>query len=553
MRSVVFQATLGLSLLASSLPLRAAGPPAAPAKSGLDRSHVDPQVRPQDDLFRHVNGKWLAESPIPADRPLDGAFYKLRDKSEADLRAIIEETAAKGDAAPGSEAQKVGDLFASFMDEARVEKLGDQPILEALTAIEQVRTKANLIALMARLGREGVDGTFGIGVDTDAKQSDRYIMYFGQSGLGLPDESYYRLEKFQPVREAYLAHIRKMFDLVTPGDNAKVAEQVMALETRLAKAHWDRVKSRDDTLTYNKKTIRELAELTPGFDWPLWFESTGAKNIAEVVVRQPSYFTAMARAMDEVPLATWKDWLKWSLLRNIAPFLSKPFVDENFSFYGKTLTGTQEIKPRWKRGVAAVEGSLGEAVGKLYVARVFPPAAKERMNQLVSNLTEAYRQDIQSLDLDEPRDQEEGAREAGQVHAQDRLSRRLARLLEAGDPPRRPRRQRPPLAGLRDRPPARQARQAGRPQRVGDDPADRQRLLQPGDERDRLPRRDLAAAVLRPRGRRRGELRRDRRRDRPRDRPRLRRPGVEVRRQRQPQRLVDRAPTARSSRPGPRS
>jgi putative endopeptidase len=393
---------LGLSLLTTVSTLLAAEPPGTTTRSGIDPSFVDSKIRPQDDLFRHVNGKWLAESPIPPDRPLDGAFYKLRDKSEADLRAIIEESAAKTDAPEGSETKKVGDLFASFMDEVRADQLGVQPLREDLAAIASIKSKADLTRTLGKFGREGDIGTFSGSVDTDAKQSDRYIIYFSQSGLGLPDESYYKLEKFKPIRDAYPAHIKKMFELAGVENPTESAEQVMALETRLARDHWDRVKSRDDTLTYNKKNLKELAELAPGFDWEAWFKATGIKGVEEVVVRQPSYFTAMAKALDEVPLDHWKKWLAWKILRDNAPYLSKPFVDENFAFFGKTLTGTQEIKPRWKRGVAAVEGSLGEALGKIYVAKVFPPAAKERMKQLVANLIEAYRRDIQSLEWMSP-------------------------------------------------------------------------------------------------------------------------------------------------------
>ncbi len=387
---------VGLALLTGGLALRGAEAPVL--KSGVDMTFVDPKVRPQDDLFRHVNGKWLAEAPIPADRPLDGAFYKLRDKSEADLRAIIEESAAKADAAPGSEARKVGDLFASFMDEARADSLGIDPVNDELADIAAIKDKAGLLGEFARLARTGTDVPFGVSVDTDAKKSDQYIISLSQGGIGLPDESYYRLEKFKPILDAYRAHIRKMFELAGLPDPAGSAEKIVALETRLAKEHWDRVKNRDDVLTYNKKSIKELADLTPGFDWAAEFDRMGAKGVEEVVVRQPSFFTAMAKAIDEVPLSTWKTWLDWSVLRNHAPLLSKPFVDESFNFYGKTLTGTQEIKPRWKRGVSAVESALGEAVGKLYVAKTFPPEAKARMRQLVANLIEAYRRDIQSLE-----------------------------------------------------------------------------------------------------------------------------------------------------------
>ena len=394
-----YWSSLGWSLLAAAGLVRAADPPRSAPKSGIDRSFVDPKVRPQDDLFRHVNGKWLSEATIPSDRALDGSFYKLRDESEAVLRSLIEETAAKSDNAPGSEARKVGDLYASFMDESRADRLGYNPIEGDLIGdLALIQTKAGLIRALGEQGRAGVEGAFGGYVNTDDKQSDRYILILNQAGLGLPDESYYRLDKFRAIREAYVAHVKAMFTLAKVADPAKSAELVMTLETKLAKDHWDRVKSRDATLTYNKKTVKELAELTPGLDWSAWFQANGLKGVDEVIVSQPSYFTAMAKALDEVPLETWKKWLAWSVLRTYAPFLSRPFVDENFAFFGKTLTGAQEIKPRWKRGVAVVEGSLGEAVGKLYVAKVFPPAAKERMKQLVANLVEAYRRDIQSLE-----------------------------------------------------------------------------------------------------------------------------------------------------------
>ncbi|WP_435021216.1 M13 family metallopeptidase [Tundrisphaera sp. TA3] len=381
--------------------LLAAIPPLAPAaeiKSGIDKSFVDPAARPQDDLYRHVNGKWLDTAEIPADRPQDGAFYKLRDQAEADLRVLIEE-AAKGGASGSAEAKKVGDLFASFIDEEAIEALDLRPIADQLARVKAISSKAELIAALAALQKDGVSGPFGLGVNTDAKQSDRYILYLSQGGLGLPDESYYRDPKFAKIREAYVDHIAGMFALSSAAkDPEPAAERVMALETLLAKNSWDRVKSRDDTLTYNKKDRKALDEMAPGFDWAAFFDGIGAKDIKEVVVAQPDFFTALAKALDDVSLDTWKEWLGWNVVHAHAPMLSKAFVDENFEFYGQILTGSKENRPRWKRGVATVEGMLGEAIGKLYVAKHFPPAAKERMKQLVANLTEAYRQDIKSLE-----------------------------------------------------------------------------------------------------------------------------------------------------------
>ncbi len=387
----------------AGLAVRAAGPAPGPSRSGIDRAYVAADVRPQDDLFGHVNGKWLAEAVIPPDRPMDGAFYKLRDKSEADIRAIIDES-TRADAPAGSEARKIGDLYASFLDEAAADRLGLDPIKPDLAAVAAIADKPGLVRALGGFQRQGVEGTVGAGVDTDAKRSDRYIVYLNQSGIGLPDESYYRDPKFADKREAYLAHIAKMLELAGIPDAKGKADRIMALETRLAKGHWDRVKSRDDTLTYNKMDRAALAKLAPGFDWSAWVGAMGVpeSSIAEVVVRQPSFFTAMAEALDAVPLDDWKAWLAWNVVHAHAPFLSKPFVDEQFAFYGKTLTGAPENRPRWKRGVAAVESALGEALGKLYVAKHFPPQAKERMKVLVANLTEAYRRDIQALDWMSP-------------------------------------------------------------------------------------------------------------------------------------------------------
>ena len=383
--------TLGLAGLGPRAADRE-GPP-----SGIEGAYFDPDVRAQDDLYRHVNGRWLQGAKIPPDRPMDGAFYQLRDKAESDIRALVEE-AARRDNKPGTEAQKVGDLYASFLDEAAAEKAGIEPVAAMLAKVDALESKDGLVRLLGTLQREGVDGVFNLRVDTDAKQSDRYIAYLSQDGIGLPDESYYRDEKFAKIRDAYVAHLGKTLGLAKLDDSEGLAKKVMALETRLAKGHWDRVKDRDDTLTYNKADRKKLAELTPGFDWDAWFSALGDKGIGEVIVREPGYFGAMAEAVDAVPLADWKAWLKWNVLRAYSPFLSKAFADESFDFYGRTLTGAPENRARWKRGVALVEGSLGEAVGKLYVAEHFPPAAKGRMQALVKNLIEAYRRDIKDLD-----------------------------------------------------------------------------------------------------------------------------------------------------------
>lgn len=374
-------------------------------KSGVDNAANDTSVRPQDDLFRHINGSWLKKTEIPAERASFGSFIALADKAESDLRAIIEETAKKADNAAGSEAQKVGDLFASFMNEEGVEKLGLEPIAAELALVEKIQSAADLPKILGQLAAHGSNGLFSAFVNTDAKNSTRYVVYLEQGGTGLPDESYYRDPKFQKIRDAYVSHIGNILKLAGSKNAQAEAARVMAVETLLAKSHWDRVRRRDDTLTYNKKTAAELAAITPGFDWSAWstaFVGKPAAELGDLIVQEPSYFEAMAKAAGTVSAEDWRLWARWHVLHENAPLLTKAFVDETFNFFGKTLTGTPAQRPRWKRGVGVVESALGEAVGKIYVEKHFPPQAKERMKTLVANLVEAYRESISGLEWMSP-------------------------------------------------------------------------------------------------------------------------------------------------------
>ena len=375
---------------------------AAEPRSGLDFSAVDRSVRPQDDFFRHINGGWIAKTPIPPDRSAYGSFFALRDLSETNLRTIIESAAREADPANNSDAAKVGRLFTSFMNEKLVEKLGKKPIEPDLERVDAVKDAKSLIPLVASLQRTGVTGLFGIMVSNDAKQSDRYIVYLNQGGISLPDESYYRDAKFKPIRDAFLAHVTRMFEIAGIGNAKEKAAQVFSVEAALAKHHWDRVKSRDRTLTYNKRDRKQLDVLAPGYDWSAWFHDFKATGIGEVVVRQPDYFAAMARLLDDLPLDAWKNWVKWHVIHRFAPLLSPEFVNEDFEFFGKRLTGAPQIRPRWKRGVEQVEEGMGMALGKMYVAQHFPPEAKARMQDLVANLIAAYREDIATLDWMSP-------------------------------------------------------------------------------------------------------------------------------------------------------
>jgi putative endopeptidase len=364
-------------------------------KSGIDRKNFDPGVRPQDDLFRSVNGTWLRESVIPADRPANGTFNELRDRSEEQVWAIIEDAAKNKESA---DAQKINDLFASFMDEARVNQLGLAPIQSELDAVAAVKDKAGLIRALAALQRVGVPGLFGIFVRTDSKRSDQNIAYIEQGGLGLPNESYYRESTYDRIRTAYVTHVEKMLALAKVPEPRKAADRIMAIETAVAKSHWDNVQTRDAEKTYNKFSLFQMKSLAKGLDLDLWFEGVGGKEIQEAVVREPSFMADLARTVGKFSIDDWKTYLTWRVINTRAPMLSEPFVMEDFEFNGKTLSGTPEIQPRWKRGVALVEGAIGQAVGKLYAAKHFPPEAKEKMKRLVANLIEAYRVDIQALD-----------------------------------------------------------------------------------------------------------------------------------------------------------
>ncbi|GEP35504.1 putative zinc metalloprotease [Nocardioides szechwanensis] len=362
------------------------------------RDGMNPDIRPQDDLFGHVNGRWLEEVEIPSDRSSWGPFVELADAAEEHVRVIIEELAA---GEPRDEdARKIGALFASFMDTERIDKLGTRPLRPLVDAVAALRDVRDLAAFLGEFERIGGHGLFGSYVDTDDRQSDRYLFHITQGGLGLPDESYYRDDKFAEQRDAYVAYLTRLLGLDRHENAPEAATTILAIDTQLAAGHWERAETRDVQKTYNLLTAAELKELCPAFDWDAYVTNLGGneQTIAEVCVRQPSYLAHLSTVLESVPLADWKAWLLAHVLRSAAPYLTDDFVETNFDFYGRTLNGTPELRARWKRGVALVEGALGEAVGKEYVARHFPPRSKELMDDLVANLLAAYRESISKLD-----------------------------------------------------------------------------------------------------------------------------------------------------------
>ncbi len=365
--------------------------------SGIDRDELDPGVRPQDDLFRHVNGKWIDRTAIPSDKARWGSFYLLAEESEKAVREIILEAQT---AEPGTEERKFGDLYASFLDEQKVEALGATPLADDLATVDGISSIPVLLGTLGRLERAGVAGAFQLYVDNDPGNPERYLVFVEQAGLGLPDESYYRDETSGAIRQAYQAFVERMFGLAGLTDAAARAARVFELETELATHHWDKVRSRDSEKTYNLKTWGQVTALAAGADLQLLLEGLDAPTAAfdEVVVRQPSFVTGLAEMLTEDRLAAWQDWLRWQIIRSSAAYLSADFVDASFDFYGRTLTGTPQLRDRWKRGVSLVEGALGEAVGRIYVERHFKPSAKASMDVLVANLVEAYRRSIADLD-----------------------------------------------------------------------------------------------------------------------------------------------------------
>jgi predicted metalloendopeptidase len=385
----------------------AKGASKAPVLSaGIALEYVEPKVRAQDDFFEYLNGKWLKTVEIPADKSSWGAFHKLHDDTQPQLRAIIEKSAATKGAHAGSEEQLIGDFFASYMDEARLEQLGITPLNGELAKIAAIKDKSELPAVFAHMGKLGVNSPFGFYIHQDAKDSTRYVADLYQGGLGMPDRDYYLKQddaKLADIRAKYQQHVEKMLALSGDQNAAANARAVVELETELAKVQWTKVENRDPIKTYNKVEVAKLAEVAPGFDWNAWLAASGIAGKADyVIVSQPSYLKGMAEVLNRVPLETWKTYLRLHTVNGYASYLSKAFVDQRFAFFGTTLSGAPQLEPRWKRGVSTIEGALGDAVGKLYVKEHFPAERKARMEVLVKNLLEAYRQSIDTLDWMSP-------------------------------------------------------------------------------------------------------------------------------------------------------
>ena len=384
---------------------------AAAPRSGIDTEYVSSASRPQDDLYRYLNGKWLDQFQIPADKGRYVSFTEVADRTEDRLHGLVDDLARRPPATAGdphrtesdagSEARKLADLYASFMDEPRLESLGVKPLEHTFAAIDALSSKEQLPALIAQFNRTGMGAPFDFSVEPDPRDSTQYAVRISQSGLGMPDRDYYFKDdpKLKEVRAKYLVHIETMLRMAGDKDAHRSAAEILNLETAIADKEWTRIDSLDPIKTYNKVALADLRGLMPGFDWTAYLEGSRLAGRTDyTIVSEPTYLTALAKLIGDTPIESWRNYFKWRVLSYAAPYLSKAFVDERFAFTGTVLRDVPEIEPRWKRGLKLLDDSMGEALGKLYVHKYFPPEYKARMLALVNNLLEAYARDIDRLD-----------------------------------------------------------------------------------------------------------------------------------------------------------
>jgi putative endopeptidase len=386
-------------------------PAGGQAVHGFNLANLDRSVPPCDDFFKFANGGWIKNNPIPADHSSWSTFNQLHDRNEEALRQILEEAAKDKGAAPGSNWQKIGDFYASCIDESQIEAAGLKPLEPEFHRVAAIADTLALQVEIARLQREGVNAVFGFGSEQDFKDSSQMIADAEQGGIGLPDRQYYLQDddRSKRLRDAYVQHVTNMFKLM--GDDAPTAASnaavVLKIETDLAKASMDRADRRDPDKIYHKMPVAKLRELTPHLSWEDYFKEVGARDIGAVNVEEPDFFKEVDAELLSAPLSSWKTYLRWHVIHSAAPLLSKKFVEENFDFYGRTLTGTKEMLPRWRRCVEATDHQLGEALGQYYVQRNFPPGAKAQALTMVRNLIAALHDDLSTLDWMSPATREQ--------------------------------------------------------------------------------------------------------------------------------------------------
>ena len=367
---------------------------------GFDMTGMDTSVRPGSDFNRFANGTWNDNTPIPADRTSFGAFHVLHDRSQENLKTLIEESVSN----PGAseDAGRIGAFYGSFMDEAAVERLGASPLDADLAEVRAADTHAKLAGLMGRTHGGFGSSLFGLQIFEDLQDQKKTSAYITQGGTGLPDRDYYLEENFAAQKAAYQVYVAKALALGGWADPEKAAADIVAFETRIAEQHWTAVQNRQIDKIYNPTTVADLATTAPGFDWAAWSEGAGVSHVPVLIAANNTAFPGMARIYAETPIETLQAWEAFHVINQASPYLSKAFVDNQFEFYGKTLGGQPEQQPRWKRGVTIVDGSLGEVLGREYVARHFPAESKSQMEELVANLRAAMTARIEGLDWMSP-------------------------------------------------------------------------------------------------------------------------------------------------------
>jgi putative endopeptidase len=387
-------------LLLPLLAVSALAQPAAPS-TGFSTANMDMTANPCIDFYQYACGTWMANNPIPADQSRWGIFDELADRNRAILRGILEK-AAVVDPKRSAVEQKIGDFYASCTDEATIDKLGIKPLTPELNRIDAIKSKDQMLDELVRLQTQGAAVFFNFSSTPDAKNSTQMIADADQGGLGLPDRDYYLKTDAKSVklREQYVAHVQKMLELAgePASQAASDAQAVLRIETDLAKGSLDRVARRDPNQTYHKMSVKDLSALAPSIDWPKYFSGLGTPAFTDLNVSVPDFFKDLNTVLTSTSLADLKTYLRWHLLHAEAPLLAKPFLDENFHFFGQTLTGTKELEPRWKRCVEATDDDLGFALGQKYVEQTFPPAAKARVLGMVQEIEKMLGQDIQSID-----------------------------------------------------------------------------------------------------------------------------------------------------------
>jgi predicted metalloendopeptidase len=369
--------------------------------SGITKANIDNTVRPQDNFYQYVNGGWIKRSEIPGDKTAIGSFYDLRDDADNSVKAIIEDLAKQKNLVAGSDEQKVADLFNSFMDMEKRNAAGITPLLPIMDDINKLKSKKDLAKFFGEYQAVGINTPFSFYISVDAKDSSNYATHVWQSGLGLPDQDYYfnEEERFVKLRQGYLAHIEKMFELAGLPNGKAAAQSIMSLETKLAEHHWTRVESRDSEKRYNKFAVSDLPKsVTDKFDWLTYLDALGVSGQKNLIVNQPDYAAAFGDIFTETSVADWQTYLTFHTLSRFASYLTAGLDNEDFNFFSKQLNGREEQRPQWKRGVSVVNSNLGEVIGKVYVAKHFTPEAKSRMSQLVENLRGAYGESIDELE-----------------------------------------------------------------------------------------------------------------------------------------------------------